>query len=167
MTAVFSIIQPLRIDPASSPIRNSPYLKRESWVGVLRINAIFGSFEMSNRPERMLAKPLMGWIDTVSDLEGIASESQICIQSPQNSLEFLLVILSEPLENLITIRSRDRMNFSTMENDAVDESKLILCCALCCANVSIYPTCDCFGCSGKVSAVVIRAQRLLSLCCTF
>ena len=54
-----------------------------------------------------------------------------------------------PLEHLKVIQC---MNFTSMGDDAVDESKLILCCAVCCANVSLYPTCDCFGCSGKVSA---------------
>jgi hypothetical protein len=35
-------------------------------------------------------------------------------------------------------------------NDAVDERKLILCCALCCANISFLPSCGALGCSGKV-----------------
>ena len=34
--------------------------------------------------------------------------------------------------------------------DAVDEDKLVLCCALCCINCSCYNACDCAGCSGKV-----------------
>ena len=38
-----------------------------------------------------------------------------------------------------------------VNDDAVDESELILCCALCCANASVYSNCDCFGCSAKVS----------------
>jgi hypothetical protein len=33
--------------------------------------------------------------------------------------------------------------------DAVDEEKLILCCALCCTNCSVYPSCDALGASGK------------------
>jgi hypothetical protein len=36
-------------------------------------------------------------------------------------------------------------------DDAVDENNLVLCFALCCVNLSLYPTCDCIGCSGKVS----------------
>jgi hypothetical protein len=39
-----------------------------------------------------------------------------------------------------------------VHEDAVDESKLTLCCALCCANCSTMATC---GCSGRVG-----------LCCT-
>ena len=34
--------------------------------------------------------------------------------------------------------------------DAVNEEEVILCCAVCCANCSIYPACDAFGVSGKV-----------------
>lgn len=34
-------------------------------------------------------------------------------------------------------------------DDAVDEDKVTLCCAVCCANCGIYPTEDCCGCSGK------------------
>ena len=41
--------------------------------------------------------------------------------------------------------------YNNMGNDdAIDEDNLILCCALCCANVSILPTLGCLGCSGKV-----------------
>ena len=47
--------------------------------------------------------------------------------------------------------SCERNSFSmTGNDDAVDEQDLILCCALCCANISVYPTVDCFGCSGTV-----------------
>ena len=38
------------------------------------------------------------------------------------------------------------------EDDAVNEENLVLCCALCCANLSLYPSGECFGCSGKVRA---------------
>jgi hypothetical protein len=34
--------------------------------------------------------------------------------------------------------------------DAVNEEEVILCCAVCCANCSIYPACDACGVSGKV-----------------
>lgn len=44
-------------------------------------------------------------------------------------------------------------NIMGRDYDAVDESKLILCCALCCANVSFYPAFDCLGCSGKVRKI--------------
>jgi len=35
-------------------------------------------------------------------------------------------------------------------DDAIREEDLILCCGLCCANLSYLPTADCCGCSGKV-----------------
>jgi hypothetical protein len=35
-------------------------------------------------------------------------------------------------------------------DDAVDEEKVILCCALCCVNCGYYNACDSLGCSGKV-----------------
>lgn len=44
--------------------------------------------------------------------------------------------------------------------DAIDEENLILCCALCCCNLSVYNDCDCFGCSGKV----IDIDKLGTLC---
>ncbi|KAL7517746.1 hypothetical protein ACHAWF_000152 [Thalassiosira exigua] len=43
-------------------------------------------------------------------------------------------------------------------DDAVDESKLVLCCALCCANFSLYPTADCVGCSGKLRLCCLQAE---------
>ena len=46
-------------------------------------------------------------------------------------------------------------------DDAVDEDKLVLCCALCCVNASFYPTCDCFGCSGKVRTLIANAFHRL------
>jgi len=46
-------------------------------------------------------------------------------------------------------------------NDAVDEDKLILCCALCCANCSYYPAVDCLGCSGKVGLCCLNCE----VCC--
>ena len=48
-----------------------------------------------------------------------------------------------------------------MSNDAVDEGELILCCALCCANTSFYPSSDCFGCSGKLGVCCLN----LEFCC--
>ena len=48
-----------------------------------------------------------------------------------------------------------------MGEDAIDESKLVLCCALCCANLSTYPTADCLGCSGKVGLCCLNAE----FCC--
>ena len=44
-------------------------------------------------------------------------------------------------DNIITMCGGD---------DAIDEENLLLCCALCCVNCSLYPDLDCFGCSGKV-----------------
>eukprot|EP00986_Skeletonema_menzelii_P013730 scaffold8263_cov128-Skeletonema_menzelii.AAC.2 len=34
-------------------------------------------------------------------------------------------------------------------DDAIDEERVTLCCALCCANCGFYGTEDCCGCSGK------------------
>ncbi|KAL9182899.1 hypothetical protein ACHAXT_004178 [Thalassiosira profunda] len=48
-----------------------------------------------------------------------------------------------------------------MSNDAVDEGELILCCALCCANTSLYPSSDCCGCSGKLGVCCLN----LEFCC--
>jgi len=45
--------------------------------------------------------------------------------------------------------------------DAVDEDKLILCCALCCANCSVLPPTSCLGCSGKVGLCCLNIE----LCC--
>jgi hypothetical protein len=45
-------------------------------------------------------------------------------------------------------------------DDAVDESKLVLCCALCCANLS-FLTSECFGCSGKVGLCCLNVE----FCC--
>ena len=43
--------------------------------------------------------------------------------------------------------------------DAVNESELTLCCALCCANFSFYRSCDCYGCSGKVRCTTGLLQK--------
>eukprot|EP00566_Odontella_aurita_P025551 CAMPEP_0113563728 /NCGR_PEP_ID=MMETSP0015_2-20120614/21226_1 /TAXON_ID=2838 /ORGANISM="Odontella" /LENGTH=116 /DNA_ID=CAMNT_0000465733 /DNA_START=135 /DNA_END=485 /DNA_ORIENTATION=- /assembly_acc=CAM_ASM_000160 len=44
-------------------------------------------------------------------------------------------------------------------DDAVDESKLTLCCAVCCANCSTGPFC---GCSGKTGVCCLNCE----MCCT-
>lgn len=41
-------------------------------------------------------------------------------------------------------------------DDAVDEDSLILCCALGCANCSIYNSCDCVGTSAKVRILACK-----------
>ena len=46
-------------------------------------------------------------------------------------------------------------------DDAVDESKLVLCCALCCVNLSTYPSADCLGCSGKSGICCLNCE----FCC--
>ena len=46
-------------------------------------------------------------------------------------------------------------------DDAIDEKDLVLCCALCCVNQSIYPTSDCFGCSGKIGLCCLNIE----VCC--
>ena len=48
-----------------------------------------------------------------------------------------------------------------MGDDAIDEEKLVLCCALCCANHSYYPASDCFGCSGKAGLCCLNCE----FCC--
>ena len=53
----------------------------------------------------------------------------------------------------------------TSNDDAVNEDKLVLCFAICCVNLSVYPTCDCVGCSGKVSWLVSWAAKDSSISC--
>jgi len=45
--------------------------------------------------------------------------------------------------------------------DAVNEDETILCCAVCCANCSIYPALDALGASGKVGFCCCQ----LEFCC--
>jgi hypothetical protein len=45
--------------------------------------------------------------------------------------------------------------------DAVNEEEVILCCAVCCANCSIYPACDACGVSGKAGICCCN----LECCC--
>ena len=45
--------------------------------------------------------------------------------------------------------------------DAVDENKIILCCALGCCHCGLYNACDCTGCSGKVGICCINCE----MCC--
>ena len=42
--------------------------------------------------------------------------------------------------------------------DAVDEEKQILCCALCCVHMGLYPTCDSLGCSGKAGLCCLNCE---------
>ncbi|EEC45675.1 predicted protein [Phaeodactylum tricornutum CCAP 1055/1] len=57
--------------------------------------------------------------------------------------------------------------------DAIAEDDLILCCALCCANLSILSGCECLGCSGKAGICCFNleccfkpgAPCLTPLCC--
>ena len=56
-------------------------------------------------------------------------------------------------------------------DDAVDEDKVTLCCAVCCANCGIYPTDDCCGCSGKAVSFRDNQAQLVKrsgviLCCS-
>ena len=46
-------------------------------------------------------------------------------------------------------------------DDAVDEDKLVLCCALCCVNLGMYPSADCLGCSGKIGLCCLNCE----VCC--
>ena len=55
------------------------------------------------------------------------------------------------------------------DGDAVDEDELILCCAVCCANLSLYPKLDALGCSGKVRVCCVyyvdtRTDDIDSMC---
>lgn len=45
--------------------------------------------------------------------------------------------------------------------DAVDESQLTLCCALCCTNCATLPITECTGCSGKLGLCCLD----LEICC--
>jgi hypothetical protein len=47
------------------------------------------------------------------------------------------------------------------EDDAVDEDKIILCCAVCCAHCGVYTGLDCPGCSGKIGLCCLTCQ----VCC--
>jgi hypothetical protein len=43
-------------------------------------------------------------------------------------------------------------------DDAVDEGKIILCCALGCCNLGLYNGCDAIGCSGKAGLCCINME---------
>lgn len=45
--------------------------------------------------------------------------------------------------------------------DAVNEEETYLCCAVCCANCSIYPALDALGASGKIGVCCCNAE----FCC--
>jgi len=57
-------------------------------------------------------------------------------------------------------RTPNKEHHNDTMSDAVDEDKLLLCCALCCANCSILPT-SCIGCSGKIGLCCLNIE----LCC--
>jgi hypothetical protein len=71
---------------------------------------------------------------------------------------FLLARVYSP--KLIHFRFKERKTKRTIVccGDAVDEEKLILCCALCCTNCSCYPACDALGVSGKVRFLLHNVQ---------
>mmetsp|Transcript_10103 Transcript_10103/g.14499 ORF Transcript_10103/g.14499 Transcript_10103/m.14499 type:complete len:136 (-) Transcript_10103:1514-1921(-) len=46
-------------------------------------------------------------------------------------------------------------------DDAIDEERVRLCCALCCANCGFYGTEDCIGCSGKGGLCCLNCE----FCC--
>jgi hypothetical protein len=48
-----------------------------------------------------------------------------------------------------------------VRDDAVDEENIVLCCAVCCANVGYYADADCCGCSGKAGLCCLNCQ----FCC--
>ena len=43
-------------------------------------------------------------------------------------------------------------------DDAVDEQKLVLCCAVCCSNCSVLPSCEAFGVSGKLGLCCLNIE---------
>eukprot|EP00980_Cylindrotheca_fusiformis_P018580 scaffold6158_cov67-Cylindrotheca_fusiformis.AAC.1 len=47
------------------------------------------------------------------------------------------------------------------DGDAVDENKIILCCAGCCFHCGAYTGSDCCGCSGKVGLCCLNCE----VCC--
>ena len=47
------------------------------------------------------------------------------------------------------------------DDDAVDEEKIILCCALCCVHCGVYTGWDCPGCSGKIGMCCLNCE----VCC--
>ena len=47
------------------------------------------------------------------------------------------------------------------DGDGVDEDKIILCCACCCAHFGVYTGCDCPGCSGKIGLCCLNCE----ICC--
>jgi len=57
-------------------------------------------------------------------------------------------------------RTPNKEHHNDTMSDAVDEDKLLLCCALCCANCSILPT-SCIGCSGKIGLCCLNIE----FCC--
>jgi hypothetical protein len=69
-----------------------------------------------------------------------------------------------PLHQFVPLYSGGTIIFKMGNNDAVDERKLILCCALCCANISLLPSCGALGCSGKVNDVksIVDINQTLS-----
>ncbi len=48
-----------------------------------------------------------------------------------------------------------------VNNDAVDESQIALCCAMGCVNCGLYQSADCLGCSGKIGFCCLQAE----VCC--
>merc|ERR1712216_306043 len=51
------------------------------------------------------------------------------------------------------------MGYVNADRDAVDEERMILCCAVCCLNLSFYPNCGL--CSGKIGVCCLNAE----VCC--
>eukprot|EP00957_Ditylum_brightwellii_P080609 6130554-Ditylum_brightwellii.AAC.1 len=47
------------------------------------------------------------------------------------------------------------------DDDAVDEDKLVLCCAFCCANCAFLPPPTCCGCSGKAGLCCLNCEYCL------
>jgi hypothetical protein len=59
-----------------------------------------------------------------------------------------------------------------LDNDAVDERRQTLCCALCCVNCAYLDLCECTGCSGKIGCCCLNCEvcckpgaPCLPLCC--
>jgi hypothetical protein len=78
-----------------------------------------------------------------SNIRGPTLKSQIANTNIHISLHKSRIV--------ILLDQKQQLGIIMCGGDAVNEEELILCCALCCVNCSVLPSCGCIGCSGKVS----------------
>lgn len=62
---------------------------------------------------------------------------------------------------IVSFFSSRTLPSSTMSSDAVNESDIVLCCAMMCINCGYYEAMDCIGCSGKFGCCCLQAE----FCC--